>query len=44
MIAFLTANPMYVVLTTALVVWAGIAITLQRVDARLRELERRIER
>ena len=41
---FLTANAIYVVLITALVIWAGVAIYMQRVDARLRELESRIER
>jgi CcmD family protein len=44
MIDFLTQNAMYVVLATALILWAGIAVYLQRVDARLRELERRITR
>ncbi len=41
---FLTSNAIYVVLITALVIWAGVAIYLQRVDARLRELESRIDR
>ncbi len=41
---FLTSNAIYVVLITALVIWAGVAIYLQRVDARLRELETRIDR
>ncbi len=44
MIPFLTANAMYVVLITALVIWVGVAVYLQRVDARLRELESRIKR
>ncbi len=44
MIPFLTANAMYVVLITALVIWVGVGVYLQRVDARLRELESRIER
>ncbi len=41
---FLTANAIYVVLITALVIWAGVAFYMQRVDARLRELESRIDR
>lgn len=41
---FLTSNAIYVVLITALVIWAGVAIYLQRVDAHLRELESRIDR
>ncbi|HLP28208.1 MAG TPA: CcmD family protein [Candidatus Didemnitutus sp.] len=44
MINFMTNNATYVVLATALILWAGIAVYLQRVDARLRELEQRIER
>jgi|688.fasta_scaffold54880_5 CcmD family protein len=44
MMPFLTSNAIYVVLITALVIWAGVAIYLQRVDARLRELESRIDR
>ncbi len=44
MIDFMTQNATYVVLATALILWAGIAVYLQRVDARLRELEQRIER
>jgi hypothetical protein len=44
MMPFLTSNAIYVVLITALVIWAGVAIYLQRVDARLRELETRIDR
>lgn len=41
---FLTANALYVVLITALVIWAGVALYLQRLDARLGELETRIDR
>ncbi|MCX6139331.1 MAG: CcmD family protein [Candidatus Kapabacteria bacterium] len=41
MIEFLTQNALYVVLVTALIIWAGIAFYLQRLDSRLRELERR---
>lgn len=41
---FLTSNAIYVVLITALVIWAGVAIYLQRIDTRLRELESRIDR
>jgi CcmD family protein len=44
MMPFLTSNAIYVVLITALVIWAGVAIYLQRIDARLRELESRIDR
>lgn len=44
MMPFLTANAIYVVLITALVIWAGVTIYMQRVDARLRELESRIDR
>lgn len=44
MMPFLTSNAIYVVLITALVIWAGVAIYVQRVDARLRELESRIDR
>lgn len=44
MMQFLTANALYVVLVTALVIWVGVAMYLQRLDARLRELEMRIDR
>ena len=44
MMPFLTSNAIFVVLITALVFWAGVAIYLQRIDARLRELESRIDR
>lgn len=44
MMPFLTSNAIYVVLITALVIWAGVAIYLQRIDSRLRELESRIDR
>jgi CcmD family protein len=44
MMPFLTSNAIYVVLITALVIWAGVAIYLQRIDTRLRELESRIDR
>lgn len=44
MIDFLSQYPMYVVLACALVIWAGIATYLWRVDARLAELERKMER
>lgn len=44
MMSFLTANAIYVVLVTALVIWAGVAIYMQRIDARLRELESQIDR
>lgn len=35
----LTAYPMYVVLATACIIWAGIAFYVQRIDARLHKLE-----
>lgn len=38
----LTHQPMYVVLIAALIIWAGIAVYLARVDARLARLERRL--
>ena len=38
----LAAQPLYVVLAAALIIWAGIAVYLARVDARLTRLERRI--
>lgn len=44
MIEFLTSNPTYVVLATALIVWAGIAFYVQRVDVRLRRVEQRIRK
>lgn len=37
----LTQQPIYVVLVTALIVWAGIAFYLWRVDSRLSAAERR---
>ncbi|MBU3698571.1 MAG: CcmD family protein [Candidatus Kapabacteria bacterium] len=44
MIQFMTDHAAYVVLATVLVVWFGIAGYLQRIDNRLRELERGDER
>ncbi|HBB26243.1 MAG TPA: CcmD family protein [Bacteroidetes bacterium] len=44
MIQFLTDHPMYVVLTTVLVVWIGIAGYLQRIDTRISELEQSNDR
>lgn len=44
MIAFLQANPMYVVLVTALLIWAGIAWYLSRLDRRLAKLEASVDR
>jgi hypothetical protein len=35
----LTDYPMYVVLATSLLIWVGIALYIQRVDARLHSLE-----
>jgi CcmD family protein len=42
MIDFLTANPTYVVLACATIVWAGIAFYLWRIDRRLSEQERSV--
>ncbi len=42
MMDFLTQNPTYVVLATALIIWAGIAWYLTRIEHRLRTLERTI--
>ncbi len=39
MMQLLTEYPIYVVLTTALIIWAGIAVYIQRIDARLHNLE-----
>jgi CcmD family protein len=44
MIDFLTQQPTYVVLITALLIWAGIAWYLLRVDRKLSDLERRLDR
>ncbi|MEY3385949.1 MAG: CcmD family protein [Bacteroidota bacterium] len=44
MIQFMTDNASYVVLSTVLVVWFGIAGYLRRIDTRLHELERADER
>ncbi|MFN4909087.1 MAG: CcmD family protein [Bacteroidota bacterium] len=44
MIQFLTDHPLYVVLTTVLVVWIGIAGYLQRIDTRVSELEQSNDR
>lgn len=44
MIDFLTANALYVVLVCALIIWAGIALYLMRVDRKVSELERRLNR
>lgn len=41
---FLTQHPLYVVLVTALMIWAGIAWYISRVDRRVAELEQRIKR
>lgn len=38
----LTTQPLYVVLTTALIVWVGVAVYLMRVDGRLARLEKRM--
>lgn len=40
MIDFLAQNPSYVVLVTIMVLWAGLAAYLQRLDARLGKLEK----
>jgi hypothetical protein len=44
MIEFLSQNPMYVVLVTILVLWGGIALYLQRIDTRVGELEKSVDR
>lgn len=44
MIDFLSQYPLYVVLVTVLILWGGIALYLQRIDARLGELEKSIDR
>lgn len=36
---FLAEYPMYVVLATSLLIWIGVALYIQRVDARLSSLE-----
>jgi CcmD family protein len=43
MIEFMTINAGYVVLACALVIWAGLAFYLWRVDARVAALEQRSE-
>ncbi|NQW29513.1 MAG: CcmD family protein [Ignavibacteria bacterium] len=43
MIEFLTQNPMYVVLSTAMIIWIGIALYVNRVDTSLRKLEKKAE-
>lgn len=42
MMDFLTQHPTYVVLATALIIWAGIAWYLTRIERRLRILEQSI--
>lgn len=37
----LAQNPLYIVLTIALVVWLGVYVYLFRLDSRVRELEKR---
>ena len=44
MMEFLSQQAGYVVLACALVLWLGIAAYLWRVDARVKELERRSQR
>lgn len=44
MIEFLSQNPSYVVLVTILVLWAGLATYLQRLDARVGKLENTSDR
>lgn len=44
MIDFLTVNAGYVVLVCALLIWAGIATYLWRVERRVNELEQRLSR
>lgn len=43
MIALLTEQPMYVVLVTALMIWAGIAWYLTRLDRKVSDLEQRVK-
>ncbi|RPI69538.1 MAG: CcmD family protein [Ignavibacteriae bacterium] len=44
MMDFLTVNAGYVVLACALLIWAGIAAYLWRVERRVNELEQRLSR
>jgi CcmD family protein len=44
MMDFLTVNAGYVVLACALLIWAGIAAYLWRVERRVSELEQRLSR
>ncbi len=44
MIDFLAQNPSYVVLVTILVLWTGLALYLQRLDARVGKLENNDDR
>lgn len=39
MIEYMTQNPMYVVLTTAMIIWFGVAVYVNRVDASIKKLE-----
>lgn len=41
---FLQQQPMYVVLVTALMIWGGLAWYINRVDAKVHDLERRQDR
>ncbi|MBN8574150.1 MAG: CcmD family protein [Candidatus Kapaibacterium sp.] len=41
---FLTHNALYVVLVVTMITWAGIAITLNRIEQRLQKVEKKIER
>lgn len=41
MIEFLAAHPTYVVLVASIIIWAGIAWYIARVDRRLASIERR---
>ncbi|MBU3741819.1 MAG: CcmD family protein [Candidatus Kapabacteria bacterium] len=43
MITFLTEQPMYVVLVTAMMIWAGIAWYLNRLDRKVSDLEQRVK-
>ncbi len=44
MMDFLSQHAMYVVLVTILLLWSGIALYLQRIDARIGELEKSVDR